>query len=234
MNIIITGASRGIGFELAKQLCCMKGNKVIAIAREIKSIQYLSGKLPVGKNESFLYPLAADLNKKGFEKSMLEYVHDRFNKIDILINNAGAIINKPIHHLTSDDFDYLFNVNTKAPFLIIQTLLPYFNNPSHIVNISSMGGFQGSTKFPCLSLYSASKGALAILSECLAVELKDKCISVNCLALGSVQTEMFSEAFPGLRAQTTAEEMAKYILDFSLNGNKKQNGKIIPVTVTNP
>lgn len=234
MNIIITGASRGIGFELAKQFCAMKGNKVIAIAREIKSIQYLSGKLPVGKNESFLYPLAADLNKKGFEKPMLEYVLDRFKKIDILINNAGALINKPFHQLTSDDFDFLFNVNTKAPFLIIQTLLPYFNNPSHIVNISSMGGYQGSEKFPGLSLYSASKGALAILSECMAVELKDKCVSVNCIALGSVQTEMFSEAFPGYKAETSAEEMAKYIVDFSMTGHKNQNGKIITVTKTNP
>jgi NAD(P)-dependent dehydrogenase (short-subunit alcohol dehydrogenase family) len=234
MNIIITGASRGIGFELAKQLCSIKGNKVIAIAREIKSIQYLSGKLTVGKDESFLYPLAADLNKKGFEKSMLEYVLDRFKKIDILINNAGALINKPLQQFTPDDFDYLFSVNTKAPFLIIQTLLPYFNNPSHIVNISSMGGYQGSEKFPGLSLYSASKGALVILSECLAVELKGKGISVNCLALGSAQTEMFSEAFPGIKAQTTAEEMARYIVDFSLNGYKNQSGKIIPVTKMNP
>lgn len=177
-------------------------------------------------------PLSADLNKKGFEKQIPEHVPDRFKKIDILINNAGALIHKPMHQLTSDDYEYLFNVNTKAPFLIIQTLLPYFNNPSHIVNISSMGGFHGSTKFSGLSLYSASKGALEILSECLAVEFEYKCISVNCLALGSVQTEMFSEVFPGLKAQTTAGEMEKYIVDFSLNENKNQNGQIISVTKT--
>jgi NAD(P)-dependent dehydrogenase (short-subunit alcohol dehydrogenase family) len=91
-----------------------------------------------------------------------------------------------------------------------------------------MGGFQGSEKFSGLSLYSASKGALAILSECLAVELKEKGIRVNCLALGSTQTEMFAEAFPGHKAQTTAADMAKYIVDFSLS--KKQNGKTIAVT----
>ncbi|MFH0864934.1 MAG: SDR family NAD(P)-dependent oxidoreductase [Bacteroidota bacterium] len=176
MNIIITGASRGIGFELTRQFCSMKGNHIIALAREIRTIQLLSEKLPVEKNESILYPLTADLNKKGFEKPILEYVLDRFETIDILINNAGALINKPFHQLTSDDFDYLFKVNTKAPFLIIQTLLPLFNNPSHIINISSMGGLQGSTKFPGLSLYSASKGALAILTECLvSCQLNNVC-----------------------------------------------------------
>jgi 3-oxoacyl-[acyl-carrier protein] reductase len=234
MNIIVTGASRGIGFEIVKQLSSLKGNYIIAIARNTESLQKLCQELPVGKNESFLYPFAADLNKKGFEKSVREYVLNRFNKIDILINNAGTLVNKPFDELTSEHFDEMFNVNTKAPFLIIKTLLPYFNQPSHIVNISSMGGYQGSEKFSGLSLYSASKGALAILTECLALELNEKGISVNCLALGAVQTEMLEEAFPGYKAKISPEEMAKYIVDFSLNGNKKHNGEIIPVTKSTP
>lgn len=104
----------------------------------------------------------------------------------------------------------------------------------HIVNISSMGGFQGSVKFPGLSAYSASKGALAILTECLAEELKDKNIKVNCLALGSSQTEMFEAAFPGMQAGTLAFEMGRYVADFALNGSKYFNGKIIPVSNTTP
>jgi 3-oxoacyl-[acyl-carrier protein] reductase len=234
MNIIVTGASRGIGFEMVKQFTAIKGTYIIALARNTESLQELCQKLPVGKNESFLYPFAADLNKKGFEKSVREYVLNRFNKIDILINNAGTIVNKPFDELTSEHFDELFNVNTKAPFLIIKTLLPYFNQPSHIVNISSMGGYQGSEKFPGLSLYSASKGALAIFTESIAVELKEKGVAVNCLALGAVQTEMLAKAFPGYKAKFTSEEMANYIVDFSLNGNKKHNGEIIPVTKSTP
>jgi len=234
MNIIFTGAGRGIGFETSKLLSKTKGNSIVALSRNISALQKLANDIPVGKNGSTLYPVSIDLNKKSFEKDFLTHISNRFNKIDILINNAGVLFNKSIQQLTSENFDTIFNVNVKAPFLIIKTLVPYFNNPSHIINIGSMGGFQGSEKFPGLSLYSASKGALAIFSECLAVELKEKGIKVNCLALGSAQTEMFAEAFPGYKAQTSAAGMAKYIVDFSLNGHKKYNGEIIPVTESTP
>lgn len=234
MNIIITGAGRGIGFETARLFSSMKGNKVIAVSRNIDNLQKLANEIPGGKGGSYLYPLSLDLGKKGFEKSLLAYVLDRFDKTDILINNAGAMINKVITHLSSDDFDQLFSVNVKAPFLIIKSLLSHFNKNSHIVNIGSMGGFQGSAKFPGLSLYSASKGALATLTECLAEELKEKGVSVNCLALGSVSTEMLEKAFPGYRAPVTPSEMAGFIVNFALNGNNIMNGKIIPVSLSTP
>ena len=97
-----------------------------------------------------------------------------------------------------------------------------------------MGGFQGSVKFPGLSFYSASKAALACISECLAVELKEFEITVNCLALGSVQTEMLENAFTGYTAPVTASEMGKLIGDFALTGSRFYNGKIIPVALTTP
>jgi short-subunit dehydrogenase len=234
MNIIITGAGKGIGYETAKLFSNMKGNRIIAISRNISALQKLSNEILLGKNSSSIYPITVDLDKKGFEKNLLINILDRFSKIDILINNAGLLINKSIINLSADDFDSMFSVNTKAPFMIIKALLPYFNQPSHIVNISSMGGFQGSSKFPGLSLYSSSKGALAILSECLAEELKDKGIKVNCLALGSVQTEMLNKAFPGFKAQTSPMEMAEFIANFALNAPKNINGKIIPVSQATP
>ena len=234
MNIIITGAGRGIGFETVKHFSSMKGNRIIAISRDISALQKLSNEITVGKKSSFIYPVSIDLSKKGFEKELLSYVLDRFKKIDVLINNGGVLVNKSIQQLTSEDFDSMFSVNTKAPFLLVKAILPYFNKPSHIVNISSMGGFQGSAKFKGLSLYSASKGALAILTECMAEELKDKDIKVNCLALGSVQTGMLAEAFPGYKAQTSAAEVAEFIANFALNAHKNINGKIIPVSTSTP
>jgi len=105
---------------------------------------------------------------------------------------------------------------------------------SHIVNISSMGGFQGSAKYAGLSYYSASKAALACLTECLANEFKEYGISMNCLALGSVQTEMFEEAFPGYKAPVDVKQMAEFISGFALTGHKFFNGKILPVAVGNP
>jgi NAD(P)-dependent dehydrogenase (short-subunit alcohol dehydrogenase family) len=124
--------------------------------------------------------------------------------------------------------------NFIGPASVIRTVIPFMTNESHIVNISSMGGYQGSSKYPGLSYYSASKAALACLSECLAVEFTGSGIKVNCLALGAVQTEMLEEAFPGYKAPVTASEMAEYISWFALNGHKYFNGKIIPVAVNNP
>jgi len=117
---------------------------------------------------------------------------------------------------------------------MIQHIVPFMHEGSHIVNISSMGGFQGSMKFPGLSAYSTSKGALAILTECLAEEFKERGIKVNCLALGSSQTEMFEAAFPGMEAGTLAFEMGRYIAEFAQNGHKYFNGKILPVANTTP
>jgi NAD(P)-dependent dehydrogenase (short-subunit alcohol dehydrogenase family) len=234
MNIVVTGAGRGIGLEIIRQLCRLKGHSIVAVSRNISALQKLSNDIPFGKDSTSLYSVSIDLNKKGFEKELLTYISNRFTKVDLLINNAGTLINRSVQQLTAENFDTIFQVNVKAPFLIIKTLLPYFNDPSHIVNISSMGGIQGSEKFAGLSLYSASKGALAILSECMAVEFKDRGIRVNCIAPGSVQTEMFAEAFPGYKAQSSAPEMAKFIVDYALNGDKKHNGEIIPVTKTTP
>jgi NAD(P)-dependent dehydrogenase (short-subunit alcohol dehydrogenase family) len=104
----------------------------------------------------------------------------------------------------------------------------------HVVSISSMGGVQGSVKFPGLSAYSSSKGAIITLTELLAEEYKETGPSFNVLALGSVQTEMLEEAFPGFKAPLSATEMAQYIMDFSLTGNKFYNGKILQVSSTTP
>jgi NAD(P)-dependent dehydrogenase (short-subunit alcohol dehydrogenase family) len=154
--------------------------------------------------------------------------------VDILVNNAGLMIQKPFELMEESDFDLMFQANVKTAFNLTRHLLPYFPKNAHIVNIGSMGGFQGSAKFPGLSLYSASKGALAVLTECLAEELKGRHIKVNCLALGSAQTEMLDQAFPGYKAPLSAGEMAAFITEFALHGHQWFNGKILPVAISTP
>jgi NAD(P)-dependent dehydrogenase (short-subunit alcohol dehydrogenase family) len=97
-----------------------------------------------------------------------------------------------------------------------------------------MGGVQGSLKFPGLSAYSSSKGAVITLMELLAEECKELGISFNTLALGAVQTEMLAEAFPDYKAPTTAFEMAEYIANFALTGNQFYNGKVLQVSSSTP
>lgn len=233
MNIVVTGASQGIGLELVKNLSMDPQNRIMAIARNhdaLKNLQFACRE--DAGNEIFI--LSKDISELGFHYQVAQEIAHKFGQVDVLVNNAGLLINKAFSDLDEDDFDRMFGVNVKSAFLMIRMMLPFFNRPAHIVNIGSMGGYQGSVKFPGLSLYSASKGALAILTECLAEELKEKEINVNCLALGSARTEMMEKAFPDFKAPVSAMEMAGFISDFALRGHRFFNGKIIPVAVTTP
>lgn len=234
MNIIITGASSGVGFEAVLDLILTNEHKVIALARSEDKLGRLS-EIAQGLNpDCVLYPIAFDIVHDDY-KGLLQFIAEQFdNHVDILINNAGMLVNKPFIELDESDFIEMLQSNFIGHVRITQNILPLMNAGAHIVNIGSMGGFQGSAKFPGLSAYSASKAALHTLTECLAQELTDRQIKVNCLALGSAQTEMLEKAFPGYESPVLAFEMGKYIADFALTGHKFFNGKILPVAVTTP
>lgn len=227
MNIIVTGASKGIGRELVALLGAdEKVKKIFAVSRDKDKLESLrSAKVipvPFDLGSSDLTPLIAEIKKHA-------------DHIDTVVNNAGAIVNKPFEKISSEELLQVYNVNVFSVFRFIQALLPLLGKGRpHIVNVSSMGGFQGSAKFAGLSAYSSSKGALAVLSECLAEELKERNITVNCLCLGAVQTEMLEKAFPGYKAPMSAAQMASFIADFALNGQNYCNGKIFPVSLSTP
>ena len=232
MNIIITGASRGIGRALTEHFTCTGDNNVIGISRNREKLNEMKKKLM--KNNFF--PVPFDLTDLSRENSLVEEVKEIFDTVDILINNAGHLNMSPFEEITPGSVETSVTVNFIAPALLIKGLLPLMGTKArgHVLNISSMGGYQGSVKFPGLTIYSATKGALTILTECLAEEYKDRNISFNCLALGAVQTEMLEEAFPGYKAPLNASEMAGFIADFATSGMKFFNGKILPVSVSTP
>ena len=157
-----------------------------------------------------------------------------FKTADILLNFAGFLVAKDFMEFSNEEARMIMDTNFFGPASLIRFIKPLMHAGSHIVNISSMGGFQGSAKFAGLSGYSASKAAIACLTECIADELSDSGISVNCLAFGSVQTEMLEEAFPGYNAPVSSAEMGKFVGYFSVNGNKFFNGKILPVALSTP
>jgi 3-oxoacyl-[acyl-carrier protein] reductase len=227
MNIIITGASRGIGFETA-QLFLSQGHQVFCLTRNTETLETL--------NAPNLHIIATDLSATESIDEAVNIIKSKVNCIDIVIHNAGSIINKPFDKIDYQELESVYKVNVLAPFYLTQQLLHLLGRHSkaHVIHISSMGGFQGSAKFPGLSAYSSSKAAVSGLTECLAEELKDKNISVNCLALGAVQTEMLEAAFPGYQAPLKPAQMAEYIFEFSLKGHLYYNGKILPVSSSTP
>ena len=222
-NIIITGTSSGIGFELVK-IFAQKKNRVLALSRDNSKLRDL--KLD-GVD-------AIDFDINNPDESKLDTFINSVKRIDVLINNAGYLVKKPFEETTLADFQNIYSTNVFSVAMLIQRSISYMHEGSNVINISSIGGVQGTIKFPGLSAYGSSKGALNILTEILAEEYKDKKVHFNSLALGSVQTKMLEEAFPGYKASTSAENMAKYIYNFATEGYKLMNGKVVSISSSTP
>jgi NAD(P)-dependent dehydrogenase (short-subunit alcohol dehydrogenase family) len=223
-NIIVTGTSRGIGYELALQFA-NAGNQVLAISRNIPKVLL---------EHQNITCLSVDLSDENALAEVDNFLSATWKRVDAVVHNAGALLLKPFAETTQADFENIYKVNVFAVANLTRLCLPYLQKGSHVVTISSIGGVRGSLKFAGLAAYSSSKGAVITLTELLAEEYKEQGISFNVLALGSVQTEMLNEAFPGYQAPISAEGMATYIYDFTLNGNKYFNGKVLEVSSTNP
>ena len=230
MNIVITGASRGIGLASAQILSADPQHNILLLSRNTKILKQLSAEA-VHQNVDFL---SFDLMNPD-RKNLLEKL-EKWSSVDVLINNAGKLLNAPFEDLTMENWKDVFGVNVFGVVELIQLCLPFLEKSgnAHVLNISSMGGFQGASKFPGLSAYSTSKAAVANLTECLAEEFKEKNIAVNCLALGAVQTEMLEEAFPGYEAPLSSQQMGEFIAYFSTKGHVVFNGKILPVALSTP
>ena len=225
-NIVVIGSSRGIGKALVSTLA--QNNNVLALSRNIDRLSDF--------NENSNITIAKfDVSADKAKEELTVLIQKTFDTVDVLINNAGLLVNKPILEITTSDIETSYKTNVFGLIQSCQAAIPFMEKVGgHIVNIGSMGGFQGSSKFPGLSVYSSSKAAVASFTECLAEELKETKIKANCLALGAAQTEMLEEAFPGYEAPLSASEMAEFIADFSLNSSKWINGKVLPISISTP
>lgn len=226
-KIVVIGASTGIGNALVHVAAKEKDCKIIAFARNTELMEESFKSL---SNVSCHYLDLENINTDEFTSKL-----NQFGPIDILINNAGFLVNKPFEELFKNDLIKSFQVNTIGIMEVTRLSIPYLNKiNSHIVNISSMGGFQGSAKFPGLTAYSSAKAALCAFTEVFAEEYKDSTIKMNCLCLGAVQTKMLEKAFPGFKAELSPVEMGSFIFDFACKQARFLNGKIIPVSLSTP
>jgi 3-oxoacyl-[acyl-carrier protein] reductase len=226
-NIVVVGSSRGIGLEIALQFSSETNNTVWALSR-------FSNNETMFEDSTTIHARKIDLESTQMSED-IKTILDEIGSVDILINNAGYLVNKPFEELTYQDILTSYQTNVIGIMLLTQEVVKYASKSGlHIVNISSMGGFQGTVKFPGLAAYSSSKAALVNFTELFAEEYKETNIKMNCLCLGAVQTEMLAQAFPGYVAPTLPSEMANYIVDFAKTGSRFFNGKILPVSISTP
>jgi NAD(P)-dependent dehydrogenase (short-subunit alcohol dehydrogenase family) len=223
-HIIVTGTSRGIGHEIALQMA-QAGHQVLALSRTIS---------PSLLGHDCITNLAVDLTQASDLELVSQFLKSTWTQVDALIHNAGAITVQPFLSISPSDFEAVYRVNVFAVAQLTQCVLPFLTKGSHVVTISSMGGIQGSMKFPGLAAYTSSKAAVIGLSELLAEEYKEAGIAFNVLAIGAVQTEMLATAFPGYQAPLQPNQMAEYIAQFALTGHTFYNGKVLQVSSTTP
>lgn len=226
-HIVVIGASTGIGNALVHVAAKENDCKISAFARNTELMEESFKSL---SNVTSHYLDLENINPDEFTSKL-----NQSGPIDVLVNNAGYLVNKPFEELIKNDLIKSFQVNIIGIMEVTRLSIPYLNKiNSHIVNISSMGGFQGSAKFPGLTAYSSAKAALCGFTEVFAEEYKDTTIKMNCLCLGAVQTKMLEKAFPGFKAQISPEEMGSFIFDFACKQGRFLNGKIIPVSLSTP
>lgn len=223
--VVITGASRGIGYATVRAFLA-QGHHVVALSRNIEPLKSLAG--------AQCTIFSVDITQEQALMEVAQRIKQSFNRVDIVIHNAGLLINKAFETLSAHEIEQVYRVNVFGPMALTRVLLPFMDITGHIVSISSMGGVNGTAKFPGLSAYSSSKGALTIWSEVMAEEYKDRGPKFNTLAIGAVQTEMLAEAFPDYQAPLTPEDMAAYILQFALEGHRIYNGKTLPASQSTP
>mgnify|MGYP001177691633 FL=1 len=214
-TILVSGSSSGIGLAICEEAKKM-GHSVIGISRNINS----------QATELGIRSYSVDVTNQNQINELVNNLTSENITIDILINNAGLLIKDRFRDTTDNTFKKVYDVNVFGLANLTRALLPIINRHGQVINITSVGGLNTSKKFPGLSAYASSKGALITLTEVLAEEYRSR-PRFNCLALGSVKTKMLAEAFPGYEAKIMPDEMAKQILDFAFDENNKSNGEII-------
>jgi Dehydrogenases with different specificities (related to short-chain alcohol dehydrogenases) len=184
---IVTGASRGIGQATAETLAANGAHVVINYAHNKRFADDIVQRIQ--QNGGQALAAQADVSKVTDLKALFQTTIERFGHVDILVNNAGIMTTKPLGQVTEQDFDREFATNVKGTYFACQLAASYLPAGGHIINFSTSVVGQ---MMPTYSLYAATKGAVEQITRQLAKELGPKGITINAIAPGPVNTELFT------------------------------------------
>lgn len=222
--ILVTGVGKGIGYAISRSLL-ENGHKVIGVSRDLSAWLHAPPDF---------FGLGLDLMEQSAWLALAEFLESDGVLLDGVVHNAGMFLKAPLEELREEDLEQMMRLHVTVPALLTQALLPRMGPGCHVVLIGSMSGFTGAKKYAGLSAYGASKAALMSFAESWAVELADRNIQVNGLALGACETEMLRLAFPDSEAGVDAKTLGAWIASFVLQGNKCFNGRVLPVAMVDP
>lgn len=188
---LVTGASRGLGQAIALRLAQDGMMVAVHYGKNQKAAEEVVAKIESLGGEAFA--VQAEVSQVTSIKAMYEQLDAQLTqrtgtaRFDVLVNNAGTAIAKPIEEWTEEEFDYQFNLNVKGMFFMTQMAMPRMNDNGSVINLGT-----GLTRFsyPVYAVYAASKGAVGVLTQYLAVVLGERGITVNTIAPGAIDTDL--------------------------------------------
>ena len=193
-RVLVTGAARGIGKEVALEFCRRGADVVFHYPR---SSEQPEKAIEQAKKEGArkVKAIQADFSLPHAPGELAQASLEFLGGIDILVNNASITMNLDFNRVTPEQFDFLYSVNVRAMFFLIQALAPSMIEAGGgvVINFSSIHAIEGS---PEHSVYASTKGAITALSRQLAIELAPKGIRVNSIAPGAVEVEKHHEVIP--------------------------------------
>ena len=208
---IVTGGSSGIGAATVRRFV-NEGAEVLIADRNVKDAETLAREL----GES-VFAMSCDVRREAEVKAVAEAAMQRWGRIDVLVNNAGAELNRPYDTTTVDEWDMVLDTDLKGPWLFCKHVVPHMVSAGSgsVINVSSLNGLVG---FPLSTAYGSAKGGLIVFTKDIAIELAQSGVRFNCVCPGVIETPMMERWTDLMPDKADAQRMLRGVMPIGRMG----------------